>query len=1013
MATRPSVSRQTRIRAAAATDDENTDRTAAIEIDILGELRLAVDGQAVEPGGRRQRSLLAVLLLERRQALSADAIADTLWPEEQPPTAVKMIHIYVSRLRRLLGPAGARITSEAGGYRLVIAPHESDAGRFEDDLHRARELVGRGHHDDALTVLEAARELWRGAALADFRDEPFATADVTRLEELRLDAEETELRCRLERGDDDVISRARSALAVEPYREGLWIILATALYRTGRQADALDAIRSARRTLDEELGLDPGPALDQLEVAILNHEPWLGQALDIGAGARDLPPRMVQMIGRDLELGELSAAVAASRLTTITGPGGTGKTRLALELGWTYDDPSIDVHFVDLSAIRSGDLLPAAIGAQLGLPEDDQQTPLERLEGRLRSRRTLLVLDNLEQIAGAGATISGLLADVADLRIVATSRSALRLRGEREYPLGPLALADSSDSRTAIATSAAVQLFVERMRDAGRSVPVDGTTGPVIAEMCRKLDGLPLAIELAAARIRDVDLASIARDLDRRLDSLEQGPRDAAGRQQTMRGAIAWSFALLEPEEATLFRRMSVFAGGGTRDEIEAVCRHDLAGLVGTLLGALVGQSLIVRQEPDGTEARYVMLETIREYAAEQLASSGEEPLLRGRHAASFLALAERAENELHGPSSAAWARRIRAELDNIRAVVAWAIEANEPEIGLRLVASLRFYLPETGHLTEGRRWLSQLLELSNPVSDRIRGDALNAAGNLALLQGDLLGAGPLYERSLALRRSIGDLGPIAASLSNLSQIASGRGDYPRAQALLEQSLQASREAGDAWGVAATLGNLADVALFVRDYPRADALFREGLTAFRALGDVASVPTVLSNLGQLAIYRGEHDVAFALLQEAERLVAELEIPSQANTIQLNFGHLASRQGDFARARELLAAAYGFSRSSGHQVGIAECLERLGEVLWREGDPRAAARVWGAAATVRRDSGAEMYPVDRAWFDEAVLDARVTLGGPAFEAEWGVGSLLDHESFAIAHLGFSSGTAAPA
>jgi predicted ATPase len=561
--------------------------------------------------------------------------------------------------------------------------------------------------------------------------------------------------------------------------------------------------------------------------------------------------------------------------------------------------------------------------------------------------------------------------------------------------------------------SPAVQLLVERMRDAGRTVLVDGTTGPLIAEMCRKLDGLPLAIELAAARIRDVDLATIARDLDRRLDTLDAGPRDAVRRQQTMRGAIAWSFELLEADEAALFRRMSVFAGGATRDGIEAVCGEGLEGSLDAHLSALVRQSLVVRREAGETEARYAMLATIREFAAEQLASSAEEPRLGRLHADWFLAFAETAENELHGPSSAAWARRVRAELDNIRSVVAWAVAENEPEIGLRLVASLRFFLPETGHLTEGRLWLKQLLDLSNPVSDRVRGDALNAAGNLALLQGDLLGAGSRYEASLALRRSVGDLASIAASLSNLSQVASGRGDYLRAQELLEESLRASREAADVWGVAATLGNLADVALFVRDFARADDLFREGLTAFRALGDVASVATVLSNLGQLAIYRGEHDVAFALLQEAERLVDQLEIPSQANTIRLNFGHLASRRGEFNRARELLAASYRFSRSSGNQVGIAECLERLGELLWREADTRTAARVWGGAATIRDDGGAEMYPVDRAWFDEAVKDARSRLGNPVFESEWRVGGLIGHESLAIAHLGIPNGLATPA
>lgn len=975
-----------------------------IDVAILGEMNLTVDGRPVELGGRRQRSLIAVLLLQRTRALSADAIADILWPGEQPASAIKMIHIYVSRLRRQLGVAGSRLTSGSGGYRLILDDQESDAGRFEALLGSARELVTRGHHTAAVAILESAMSLWRGAALADFTYEPFAAAEAGRLEEIRLDAQEIGLRCRLELGDDDLVARARTALAIHPYREGLWSILAIGLYRTGRQADALDAIRSARATLAEELGLDPGPALDQLELAILNHEPWLGQTLEVGSGAQDLPPRMAQLIGRDRELSELRSAVAATRLTTITGAGGTGKTRLALELGWTHEDRSVDIHFVDLSAIRTADLVPAALAAQVGLADDGRQTPLERLADHLRAHRTLLILDNLEQIRAAGPVVAELLGRAADLRIVATSRAALRVRGEREYRLGPLALVEASEPSDAIAASPAVQLFVERMRDAGRSIPVDGTSAPLLAEMCRRLDGLPLAIELAAARIRDLDLASIARGLARQLETLTDGPRDAAQRQQTLRGAIAWSHDLLDSAEARVFRRLSVFEGGGSPAALEAVCGSGMDGSFAEFLAGLVNQSLVVRRDAADNDVRYLMLETIRAFAAEQLALSDDGPDTRRRHAGWFLALAESAENELHGPDSVAWGRHIRAELDNVRAAVGWAIEANEPEVALRLVSSLRFFLPETGNLAEGRMWLARLLELSGDVSDRTRADALNAAGNLAVLQGDLQSAGTSYEASLAIRQAIGEAQPIAASLSNLSQIASGQGDYQRAQTLLEQSLEASRTAGDVWGVAATLGNLADVALFKGDYDRADELFREGLTGFRALGDLASVPTVLSNLGQLAIYRGDYDAASTLLHEAERLVDEVDFPTQANTIRLNLGHLASRRGEFDRARELFAMAYRYSRSSGNRVGVAECLERLGEVLSRTGELRAAVRVWGSAAATRREIGAEMYPVDRAWVEEAVAVAKSTIGDAAFDSEWSVGEVLDQEGLALAHLG---------
>jgi predicted ATPase/Tfp pilus assembly protein PilF len=727
-------------------------------------------------------------------------------------------------------------------------------------------------------------------------------------------------------------------------------------------------------------------------------------SVDAAPAIRDLPAQISELIGRERELAELADLLSTHRLITITGSGGSGKTRLALELGWTPPDPTADVWFVDLSAIREPEMVPGAIASRLGVTDDGKRGPVERLEAHLVGRNAVLILDNFEQILDAAPVIAGLLAKAPRLRILATSRAPLRLRGEREYPLGPLALASAADPLAAIEQSAAVRLFVERARDAGATITVDLSNGHQLADICRRLDSLPLAIELAAARIRDLDLDAIGSGLDRCLEMLTDGPRDAADRQRTVRMTIDWSHELIEPAEAALFRRLSVFSGGCSAEAAESVCGEGLDGSVPALLAGLIAQSLLVRHPAtEGSDQRYSMLETIREYAAEQLEMSNDRGTTRKRHAGYFASLAERAEAESRGADAALWRHRIRTELENMRAAIGWAIEENAPEPGLRIAAALRSYLLEIGYVTEGREWLSRLLELPGPRGDRVQANALNAAGNLAWFQADFESARAHHTASLAIRREIGEPEPIAASLSNLAVVSWQAGDYRGAQELLEDSLAKSREAGDAWGVAATLGNLADVAIFELNFEHAEALYQEALADFRTLGDVGSIPKVLSNLGELAIYRGDDDAAAAILAEARTLATEIEDNDQTNTIRINLGRVAARRGDFEQARKLLAESFEYSQATGEIVRVVECLERLGELVAREGDQAAAARIWGSAAALRRDVGAEMYPVDRAWYDDAVATTRAMIGDSAFESEWAAGERADHAAIAAAYL----------
>ncbi len=714
----------------------------------------------------------------------------------------------------------------------------------------------------------------------------------------------------------------------------------------------------------------------------------------------NLPAQPTALVGRQRELAALAELLRGdARLVTLTGPGGVGKTRLALHTAADLLDVFPDgAWFVDLAPITDPTLVPSAIAAALKVRGDGAQSLGDVLRDFLRERRLLLVLDNVEQVVAAGAQVAELLAMCPSLKVLATSRVRLRLRGERELPVPPLPLPEPGRAipLARLTQYEAVALFVARAGEVRPGFAVTNETAPAVAEICHRLDGLPLAIELAAARVKLLPPKALLDRLERRLGVLTGGAQDLPARQQTMRATIAWGHDLLSDEEQALFRRLAAFAGGFTLEAVEAVC--DLGESLDALDGltALADGSLV--QETDGStpkrelEPRITILETIREYALERLEASAEAGDVRTRHASYFLALAEAAEPALIGPEQGAWLSRLDADHSNLRAALGWAADGGEVETLTRLAGALWRFWDIRGHLSEGRNWLERALAASSPEPSAARAKTLNGAGNLALSQGDLARAATLLEEGLSLFRELGDMAGVATSLSHLGLLAYYRGDLARAAILHEEGLTLVRQLGDTAGIARSLNNLGMVAQEQGDLARAEVLYAECLALDRALGDPSGIASSLGNLGLVAQFQGDLDRAATL--HAEGLAQFQELGDTAGIARsLNYlATVAQEQGDIFRAAALYEQSLALDRALGYPESIVCSLEGLAATAV-VGQPARAARLYGAAAALREAIGLPLLPTDRDRYDRSVAKVRQQMDKAAFVAAWDAGTVL--------------------
>jgi predicted ATPase/DNA-binding SARP family transcriptional activator len=884
-----------------------------VEFRVLGPLEVVAAGRPLDLGTPRQRTLLGLLLVHPGEVVSYDRLLEELWDGDPPATARHTLQGYAHRLRRTLGPDAWRLTTRPPGYQLKVSTGELDAQRFQDLATAGRRALVRDDPQAAADQLAAGLGLWRGPLLADLDEVAALAPERARLEALRLTALEDRIEADLALGGHGgLVSELEALLADHPYRERLWGQLMLALYRSGRQADALQAFHRARQVLDEELGIEPSRWLRRRQEQILLQDAAL-EVPDPTPPPRPphhLPAQRTSFIGRRRELAELQGLLQTHRLVCVTGSPGSGKTRLAVEVAASLLEAfPHGAWFVSLAEVADPELVRSAVATALGIPELPERPAAQALTDHLRSRRLLLVLDNFEHLLPA-AVVTGQLLDAAPgLRVLATSRTPLRLSGEQEYPLAPLPL-PQPDAPADVLGNDALALFADRTSAVDPPFVLGADNAPLIAQVVARLDGLPLAIELAAARLRLFPLDELARRLSPAVPLLTGGPVDHAARQRTLRDAIAWSDQLLGPADRALLRRLGVFQGGFTLEAAEAVAQGqpvtDLVAGIATLVeGSLLGRPV----EPG--QARYRMLETVREYALEQLRAAGEADAIGGRHAHFYATLVEQAEPKLTGADQARWLDQLEAEHANLQVALRRASQTGDTEMALLLAARLWRFWQLRGHFAEGRRWLEDVLAAEGPAS-MARAKALIGLAGLCYWQGDWDAAEAAYGHARELAKGLEDWWLELEALFGLAfTLACHRGELQAAapieqqfQAIIaehpeplaiglglatsqmmrlfagdldgsrsygEQCLVGTRALGERWYESQILRTLALTSTLQGRHQQAESESRECLEVALELGDLAGVAIDLDRLGQAAVALGRPERAVVLAAAADRL----------------------------------------------------------------------------------------------------------------------------------------------
>ncbi|MEU9867592.1 BTAD domain-containing putative transcriptional regulator [Actinomadura sp. NPDC048021] len=916
---------------------------------VLGPLAVWTDGGApVRVPEAKVRTLLAVLLTRPGEPVSVDRLIDALWGDRPPRNPLGTLQARVSQLRKALevGEPGGRslVAARPPGYALDAAPEAVDAARFAAALGReaADPLARRRLLGDALA-------LWRGPAFADFADAEFARAAIIELEEGRLVALERHARARLDLGEHAAVAAELAAPAAShPLREPLHALHLRALHLAGRQDEAFAGYHALRERLAEELGADPGPELAELHRSMLAE----GPAPPPRAAPR-LPAALDELIGREDAVERGRALLAGHRLVTLTGPGGVGKTRLAVEIASrSIADHPDGVWMVELTG---PDDVAGQVARTLGLREESGGAPLAEA---LRGRRALLVLDNCEHVLEPVAELAGrLLADAPGLRVLATSREPLGIAGERLEAVPPLDLPGHETAPDALRESSAVRLFVARAAAASPGFALDDGTAPWVAAICRRLDGVPLALELAATRVRALGARELAARLDDRFRVLAGGRRGGPTRQRTLRAVIDWSWELLTGPERVALRRLAVHAGGCTLDAAEAV------GDTGVdVLARLVDRSLVVRTE----EGRYRLLESVAAYALERLREAGEEDELRRRHVLHYTGLAEQAAQRLRGPEQGRWLKLLDEEAANLRAALG-------DGTGFRLVNALAWYWYLRGRFGEARRafagalsadgqasparteaatWLTAFTMLvgEGADSEELRQAALAEhddpfakaraewlLSHVHWAYGDLTENERRVDRALAVFRERDDRWFTAAALATRAKLAVGHGDLGSMERDAVRSAALFAEIGDPWGRLEASDALVRRAEITGDYAEAARLLRDGLRLAEESRMWPEASFRLAGLGRVALLTGALDEARDLHERALDLARRHMARSAEEFAEVGLGLVARARGDLDAAERHLRARLDWLRGIGGTAGLAFAHAQLGFVAEERGD----------------------------------------------------------------------------
>ena len=878
-----------------------------MEFRILGSVSVA-DGDAEIPiPGAKLRALLTLLLIRRGETIRADRLADDLWGEAIPAGFQNALQSLISKLRRALGDSGRLLVTDADGYRLEVAPRDVDAHRFEIAARAGRDALMNGRPAEATDELAKALLLWRGPALQGLADEGLLQREAVRLEEMRLGALEDRIDADLQLGRHaELIPELTAITAEHPLRERFHGFLMLALYRSGRQADALRAFQDARSVLAEELGLDPGPELRTLEQAILNHDASLDldlpRAATTGSVRRrtNLVAGLSSFIGRHADVATLSRLVDDHRLVTIVGPGGAGKTRLSVEMASRRDDAA-DAWLVELAPLTTPLLVAETIATALGATDSmalngqAPMTALERVIEHCSDHTTLIVLDNCEHVIAEAARITeSLLVACPLLRVVATSREALSVPGEMVWTVPSMTMED------------AVALFVERA-GAASGFTLTPETEPIVHDLCARLDGLPLAIELAAGRSRAFPVHQLAARLDDRFRLLTGGARTAMPRQQTLRAVVEWSYDLLFEHEQRVFDRLSVFAGGCSLDAAEAVCADDEIDVndIADILGHLVDKSLVIADHSSG-EVRFRLLQTLALFGRERLASSPDAHATRSRHAEHFGKLCVRGHAAFRGDRQEAWLTAVERDVENLHVAMAWTVEQGDALTSQINLAGLGWSWWFAGRGDDGWRWLTAALDCPGPTTAHARAGAALWACYVGFCAGVERDAAWEYGlESIALARESGDDELLALALALVGDVGHARGEWATTIAVLDEAAELASQRTDLWSLGVAANSAGRSAEVQGDLGRAERLQRESLAYFDQLGVEWATAIVGGSVATLAERRGDADEAIAMAQRSRYAAARLRLGGFEAMLLARLGDYYLWKGDAEHAETLI------------------------------------------------------------------------------------------------------------
>jgi predicted ATPase/DNA-binding SARP family transcriptional activator len=921
-----------------------------MRIGLLGALEVFDDdGNEITIAGAKLRALLAILALRVGHVVAAEHLIDALWGED-PPTAVRNgLQGLASKLRRALGAADL-VVRRGDGYILDLPPDAVDVEQFEQRAAEGQAFAATGELQRAVEVLAEADSLWRGDPLAEFAYDDFSASTITRLSESRLALLEERLDLELQLGRHQrAVVQLEQLVANHPLREGLRGLLMLALYRAGRQADALRLFQEARLLLREELGLEPGPELRRLESAILVHDPSLdspvapasGDAVAVGVASHPgIPEPLTPLVGRDAELRDLRALFVEQRFVTLVGPGGVGKTRLAVEVGRAAAaGSSFGGCLVELAPVGDPAGVPAAIAAALAVPDPNGLAEI------IGDHDLVLILDNCEHVIDAAAAAAeGLLRRCPRLRLLATSREGLRVGGEIIWPVPPLAPDD------------AVRLFLTRAQATAAPIGLDDHSD-VIAEICARLDGLPLAIELAAARTRAFPLTEIAARLNDRFRLLTGGSRTALPRQQTLRAVVDWSYELLFADEQRVFERLSVLPGGCDMATAEVVCAdHEIAAAdVADHLRALVDKSLVIAL-PVAGGVRFNLLQTLAQYGRERLTERGDAERVRDTMAGHYARLASQSAAAYTGDTQRAWLAAIDTEHDNLRAALDWAIATDDASTALLIAGGAAWPHWLTGMVTEGRRWLDDAFSCRGEADERTLALALTGRGLLDFVAGagehsddDLATALEIFERH-------GDIAGMNLAHSFYAEQASVRGDLDEARRRRRVLLDFYGQApDDPFAAAARTYSLAKLAIIDGDLDAAERHYRAATEGFQRLDRPVMNSICLGMVADFDERAGDYPAAITTL-EAAIATNEALLGGFTGSLHARLGWVLLHDGQLERAEATYQRALDLARRVRHTMVIFQAQAGMAAVHRLHGRDAAASEAATESLALYRAGG---------------------------------------------------------